>query len=224
MVALSLVDETLRYYGERSGEYDESAGYLHPGGETAREPMKARFRAFLEGRDVLEVAAGTGYWTQVIADAARSVQATDASESMIALARKREYPRNNVTFQVADAYRLEALSNRFNAAFSHWWWSHIPKSRIPTFLHSLHARLCDGAVVLISDQSFYASDQRRTDEEGNIIETRRLRDGRTFEVVKNFPTREELFGHIEGMAEAAEYLELRERRWWALIYRVKKDA
>jgi SAM-dependent methyltransferase len=219
---LSLTDEILHYYSERSGEFDETAGYLHSRGESLREPLKAEFRSVLGGHDVLEIASGTGYWTQVIAETARSVLATDASESMIALARKRLYGKENVTFRVADAYSLAGVSGRFTAAFSHWWWSHIPKSRIPSFISALHGKLVGGAVVLLSDQLFYPFEGRRIDEEGNILEKRTLRDGRTFEVVKNFPTREELLSHFTGIAEEIEYKESREMRSWTLTYRVKK--
>ncbi len=63
------------YYRHRAGEYD--AVYRKP----ERQHDLARLRTLVPeataGRRVLEIAAGTGYWTQVIATSAASVTATD---------------------------------------------------------------------------------------------------------------------------------------------------
>jgi demethylmenaquinone methyltransferase/2-methoxy-6-polyprenyl-1,4-benzoquinol methylase len=98
----------------------------------------------------------------------------------------------NVRCQVSDAYTLDGIEGRFNAAFAHWWWSHIPKSRISTFLNTLHSKLQPGAVVLFIDQLPYPASDRYTDDEGNTLEVRQTPDDRTFEIIKNFPSEIEL--------------------------------
>jgi ubiquinone/menaquinone biosynthesis C-methylase UbiE len=56
------------------------------------------------GADVLEVACGTGYWTEVLIRSAATVLATDINEEMLSLARSRDIDPQRIVFQRADAY------------------------------------------------------------------------------------------------------------------------
>jgi protein-L-isoaspartate O-methyltransferase len=181
----------------------------------------ARFRETLKGHDILEIACGTGYWTEVISATARSVLATDIDPVMISIAHKRLSSVANVRCQVADAYLLVGVSGPFTAAFSHWWWSHVPKSRIRRFLTVLQAKLMPGAFVLFADQLAYEWRNRRQDEEGNLLEERTLRNGRKFEIVKNFPTEKEIIHELTGIAERVTYREYPEGRYWTVSYNTK---
>ena len=213
-------DDVARYYAARAPEYDVSAGYVDAEAEELRAPLKAAFRRALKGRDVLEIACGTGYWTAVIARAARSVLATDVSPEMIAIARSRLSSQSNVKCQVADAYSLDNVRGPFTAAFAHWWWSHVPKSRMGDFLTALHRRLQAGAVVLFVDQLPYPGPNRRRERDGNLLEDRALANGRRFEVVKNFPTESEVRESLRGVAEQITYTVDAPRGAWTVTYRV----
>jgi len=213
-----LSDEVARYYGARAGEYDVTAGYTDSCGESRRAPIRARFQDALRGFDVLEVACGTGYWTAVIAVAARSVVAVDRDPVMAAAARQRLSAAANVRCVVADAYSLDGISGPFNAAFAHWWWSHVPRSRLRPFLTALHARLRPGAFVLLADQLPYVSQARRRDDEGNLLEKRTLRNGAVFEIVKNFPTEPDIVLGLRGMAHTVRYREFPDKGLWTANY------
>jgi SAM-dependent methyltransferase len=182
---MGLTDDVARYYAARAQAYDASAGYIDALAERLREPIKGRFREALRGRDVLEIACGTGYWTEVIAVAARSVLATDVDLGMIALAQTRLSSIGNVRCQAADAYTLNGVQGHFTAAFSHWWWSHVPKSRVREFLRVLHGKLIPGALVVFADQLPYEWADRRRDQEGNSLERRTLGDGRSWALSYN---------------------------------------
>jgi SAM-dependent methyltransferase len=218
---VTLADDVAKYYAARAGEYDVTAGYQDLGAEHRRASTKARFFAALRGFDVLEIACGTGYWTTVIATAARSVVAVDLDPGMIALAERRLSGAANVRCVVADAYSLDGVPGPFNAAFAHWWWSHVPKSRLRPFLTTLHTRLTRGAFVLFADQLPYVSEARRRDDDGNILETRTLRSGAVYEIVKNFPTEPEIVHVLRGIAHSVAYREFPHEGRWTVSYHVR---
>lgn len=220
---MPLTDTLARYYATLAREYDTIAGYTDPLAGELRGPIKARFEEALRGHKVLEIACGTGYWTEVIAGAAESVLATDVDPTMISLARQRLAQRSNVRCQLADAYNLDGVQGQFTAAFSHWWWSHVPKSRLRGFLGVLHEKLMPGALVIFADQLRYAWPHRREDQEGNLLEQRVLPDGSHWEIVKNFPTQDEIMSDLRGIAESVSYREYPEARYWALTYNTRSN-
>jgi ubiquinone/menaquinone biosynthesis C-methylase UbiE len=221
---MSVNDDVARYYSALAPGYDHTAGYTDPVAEKLRQSIKTRYQQAFKDHDVLEVACGTGYWTQVVAVTARSVLAVDVNPSMIELARKRLSGIKNVRCEVADAYSLEGVPQGFSAAFAVWWWSHIPLSRIPEFLSALHRKLIPGAFVLFVDQlpTAYPAPDRSRDRNGNLVEQRTLDDGRSFTVVKNFPTEQELRKALREIAEDVCYRQYPDEHSWNLSYSVKK--
>src|SRR5262245_54587574 len=116
------------------------------------------------------------------------------------------------TFFRADAFDLDAVEGRFNAAFAGYWWSHIPRDAIARFLGGLHARLGPGCRVLFIDNRYVEGSSTpisRTDDRGNTYQVRRLDGGSEHEVLKNFPAPAELRAALPGSATAVEILELR---------------
>jgi demethylmenaquinone methyltransferase/2-methoxy-6-polyprenyl-1,4-benzoquinol methylase len=210
-------DEPLRaYYAARAPYYDDV--YDRPERREDIAFLRARLPAVFRGRHVLEVACGTGYWTQHIAPAAASMTATDAVEEPLALARRRRGVQA-VRFALADAYDLPKMLGRFDAAFAGLWLSHVPVERRREFLASLHRRLAPGAVVVLLDNSDV---QLRDfpiagrDAHGNTYQSRRLEDGTVHRVLKNFPTRTELEAMIAGFGGQPAYRAL--RNFWLLEY------
>lgn len=198
--------ELVDYYRRRAREYE--AVYAKP----ERQDDLARLRLLiperLQGRRVLEVACGTGYWTVPIAAAARSVLATDYAEEPMEIARAKTYDKDNVRFERADAYALGAGLGRFDAAFCGFWWSHVPRKRIAEFLASLHARLEPGARVLLLDNTFAEGSSTPIagiDANGDTYQLRTLADGSQVRVMKNFPSEEEVRGCLAALAETFSY-------------------
>lgn len=217
----SLTDDVARYYDARAPVYDQTAGYASPESERSREPIKARYQEFFRGRTVLEIACGSGYWTAVIGATAERVLAMDVNPSMIEIGRERCGHVPNVTFQVADAYTLDGVPSGFTAAFAHWWWSHVPRERLRGFLAALHSKLEPGAQVLFVDQLPYDGAVRRQDAAGNTLERRNLPDGRSFEIVKNFPSEQEVHEALAAYAQDVRYVKHEEEGSWSVTYRAK---
>ena len=58
----------------------------------------------------------------------------------------------------------------------------------------------------------------RVDDEGNSYQQRRLEDGSVHEVLKNFPSRDELRSAVASLAQEIEVVEL--TYFWLMRYRV----
>ncbi len=197
MSACSLAE----YYAERAAEYDEV--YRKP----ERQEDLARLRLLLPplvaGKRVLEIAAGTGYWTQVLAGAATAITATDLNAEMIAIAAQRDYGPAEVSLRTADAYRLETVPGEFDLAFCGFWWSHVGRGDIQRFLAGLRARTGPGTHLVLLDNRYVPGSSHpitRTGPDGDTYQQRTLADGRSYEVLKNFPDREQLTADLAAVA------------------------
>jgi protein-L-isoaspartate O-methyltransferase len=220
---MSLIDDVIRYYVERAPVYDETAGYNNPEAEELRATIKKRYREIFRGRKVLEIACGSGYWTAVIGEVAKSVLAIDVNSSLVSIARERCKNLPNVRFQIANAYALDGVPGGFDAALGIWWWSHVPRQKLWDFLNALHHKLTLGALVMFVDQLPYDGFIRKQDKKGNILEQRILQDGRACMIVKNFPTEQEVVDALDGFAEDIRYLERPEEQSWEVTCKTKKS-
>src|ERR1051326_861454 len=88
----------LDYYARRAGEYEKI--FAKPERQPDLVALRALLPGLFAGRDVLEIACGTGYWTPIISESARSILATDINEEVLDIARHKAYPNRNVTFQI----------------------------------------------------------------------------------------------------------------------------
>lgn len=182
------------YYARRAAEYE--AIYHRPERQAGLRQMEAALPALFEGRRVLEVACGTGWWTPHGASRARRWLATDLSPETMAVARSKPMP-NCVEFREMDAHSFAELcaEDDFDAAFAGCWWSHLPLARLSGWLDALHAHLEPGARVVMLDNRYVEGSSTpisRRDDDGNSYQQRRLADGSTHEVLKNFPTAEQV--------------------------------
>ncbi|GAB3651862.1 class I SAM-dependent methyltransferase [Ramlibacter alkalitolerans] len=206
------------YYAARAPEYDRI--YLKPERQPDLRAIEAWLPTVVAGRSVLELACGTGYWTQFIAPVAARVLAIDAAVETLQIARERTLG-GSVDFVTGDAYALPAQAQGFDAAFAGFWFSHVPKSRVAEFLAGLHRALVPGARVVFLDNLYVEGNSTpvcERDAEGNTYQMRTLADGSTHQVLKNFPTEGELREAMRGLAG-----ELRHHAWkyyWALEYTV----
>ena len=208
------------YYHRRAGEYE--AVYDKPERQHELEWLRRRIPELLDGRTVLEVACGTGYWTQFIARRAAHVHASDINESVLEIAREKGLPRDRVSFVKADAISLEGVPEGCDGAFAGFWWSHIRKREISTFLANLSRKLRSGARVVILDNSFAEGSSTpisRRDAEGNTYQWRTLSSGERHEVLKNFPTPREFVDALEPVAREAHLESL--RYYWLLVATLK---
>jgi len=205
------------YYRSRAPEYDRF--YQRP----ERQSDLARLRAWLadrvRGRTILEIAAGTGYWTEVAAPVCKAMIATDAVQETLAFAAERRLG-SNVELLTADAYCLPRFTTTFDAGMAHFWWSHVEKQRQQAFLSQFMNCLAPDALVLMIDQTYVEGicpTMSRYDEWQNRYELRTLQDCTTYEIVKNYPTDDELLASFAQFAEDLRIMRL--DHFWALSAR-----
>ena len=188
------MSELAGYYRDRAAEYD--AVYDKPERQQDLATLKELLPPLVAGKRVLEIAAGTGYWTQVLARSAQSIAATDLNDETLAIARSRTYDCEAVSFQVADAFRLDELAGEYDVVFAGFFWSHVLRQDTARFARSLVQR---AERVVLVDNTYVAGSNypiSRTTADGDTYQTRQLTDGRTYDVLKNFPTRDQFTADV----------------------------
>lgn len=211
--------EPLReYYGARASEYDNV--YLKPERQSDLREIERWLPSVFADSALLEIACGTGYWTQFLAPVVSHLTAIDATQETLDIAKVRV--ASSVEFLLGDAYAVHLEDRRFNAGFAGFWISHVPRSRLSEFLCGFHQALTPGAKVVFLDNRFVANSSTpisRQDNNGNTYQIRSLKDGAKHEILKNFWLRDELIGAIGGRGENFRF-----HTWeffWALEYEVK---
>jgi demethylmenaquinone methyltransferase/2-methoxy-6-polyprenyl-1,4-benzoquinol methylase len=169
---------------------------------------------------VLEVAAGTGYWTEHIARSARSITATDVNKKAMRQIRQRSIP-DSVQVLAVDAYSLKTLGLMFNGAFAGLWLSHVPIERLGEFFASLHACLDPGALVVLMDNTTAQCERlpiSHTDLAGNTYQDRSTDAGKRYRVLKNFPTEPKLLAQVEDCSSDHRFIA--REHFWLFQYRL----
>jgi ubiquinone/menaquinone biosynthesis C-methylase UbiE len=209
-----------KYYARRASEYEQV--YEKAERQDELEWLRGRIPALFRNRTVLEVACGTGYWTQFIAKNAKKVLACDINEAVLEIAREKPISRDRVEFFKGDAGTLEGVPGGCDAAFAGFWWSHVKRSGIERFVAGLATRLEPGARVGILDNTYVEGSSTpitRRDSEGNTYQKRKVASGEEYEVLKNFPTADELRAAIAPVAREAHLESL--NYYWLLVFTLK---
>ena len=212
------------YYARRAGEYERI--YAKPERQADLRCLREWVLDFATGRRLLEIACGTGYWTELVLSVAPAIVAIDSTQEVLAVARAKGMPSERVSFVRADAFRLETVAGEFNAAFAGFWWSHVPRTRLSGFLGGLHRRLGPGTPVMFFDNRFVEDSSTpvlRTDHLGNTYQIRVLADRSRYEILKNFPSGDEVREAVVacgGLSIQVRQLE----HYWAVIYEIGDAA
>ena len=206
----SLLDEQVSYYRARSSEYDE---WFHREGRYDRGPeLNGRWFEEVEevrGRlaavqaelppapAVLELACGTGLWTERLATRAGALTAIDASPEVIELNRDRlrdSGRASRVEYEVADLFAWRPR-REYDFVFFGFWLSHVPPERFDGFWRLVGDALAPGGRIFFVDnlrnQTSGTRDQVLPGP-GLLRVRRELKDGREFDIVKVFYEPDEL--------------------------------
>jgi demethylmenaquinone methyltransferase/2-methoxy-6-polyprenyl-1,4-benzoquinol methylase len=151
------------------------------------EQVARALEAFAPAGDVLELASGTGLWTQRLAPTARSVTAVDSSPEVHAINQER-LGGAPVRYVVADLFRWQP-DRQYDTIFFSFWLSHIPPERLESFWSIVHAALAPGGRVFFVDalyeETSTAKNHQLEGPDAHAV-TRRLNDGQEYRIIKVF--------------------------------------
>jgi ubiquinone/menaquinone biosynthesis C-methylase UbiE len=201
------------YYKKRAPGYESV--YFRPdeGRLLELEDLGKALRDWLRRRDVLEIAAGTGWWTVHAAAVANSLTATDLNQETLAIAKTK--PLETVRFEVADAFHLETIEGQFDGCLACFWLSHVSRSHIAEFFSRLHARLKKGSRVFMADNVFEPHVGGQFVEEPGHPDTYRIRtweDGSVHRVLKNYYSQKEFNDMLPGVRNLEVHMGV--YYWW----------
>jgi SAM-dependent methyltransferase len=195
-----LLSEQLTYYRARAPEYDRwwyrTEQYVLPPERKAEwdeeiSRLEAAIDEMAPHGDVLELACGTGLWTERLSRHARHITAVDGSPEALALNRAR-LGDAAVDYVEADlfAWRPDAA---YDVVFFSFWLSHVPTAAFAEFWATVGGALRPGGRAIFIDNRWgdataSASEAARMGD----VETRDLSDGRTYRIVKLYYEPEEL--------------------------------
>jgi SAM-dependent methyltransferase len=213
-------DPVARYYASSTQAADAALSRAERASDLAK--VRERIAQLVRGQTVLELACGTGYWTEVIAATAEKVLATDILDDMIARARTRRLPEGKVAFRRVDGLDLPDDLGTFSCVFIGFWWSHLKRDEQEALLAQLRARRGHDVTLILLDDAYVEGSSptiARTDAQGNTYEIVATPDGERFELPKNYPADSALRKRLGG-----EVREIRIERltyYWLLTCRLK---
>lgn len=194
-----MLAEQIEYYRRRAPEYDDwhfRRGRYDRGAEATKQWFAeiAQVQDVLaslpiDDADVLELAPGTGIWTEQVCRRARRMVAVDASSEMVALNRQRLGScADKVTYVLHDIFTYQP-SEQFDAVLFTFWISHVPRARLTKFAQLVANACRPGAVVFFVDslrEHTSTAVEHRLPREGEELMVRQLDDGTRFTIVKAF--------------------------------------
>ncbi len=184
--------EMLAYYEARAPEYDDwylrrgryERGPVHDAAWNAELDMAGRWLDALPiGGEIVELAAGTGWWSPLLASKGE-LSLYDAAPAPLERARERLVAHQlRAHLHVRDAW--SEPDRAVDAVFTGFWLSHVPRARLDEFLGLVRRWLKPGGTFAFIDSLFdpqsSAADHPTPADDTSV---RRLDDGREFTIVK----------------------------------------
>lgn len=197
-----ILQEQIAYYRARSGEYDDWFYRLNRydhGAELNRQwfDEAAVVRRALHDLghvgDALELACGTGIWTQELARLADRITALDAAEEVIALNRAKVRSAK-VEYRQIDLFAWEP-DRQYDLVFFGFWLSHVPPERLASFLATVSRAARPGGHIFMVDsrqESVSSATDHPLRQDEHIFHTRKLKNGSVYTIVKVFYKQDDL--------------------------------
>lgn len=211
--------DLVKYYKDRAAEYEKIYS-KHERQEELSTSAEILQKLFLD-KSILEIACGTGYWTEKISTSAKSIHATDINEAVVTIAKQKHYLNNNVVFAIEDIFNPTS-TKKYSNLFAGFIWSHIDLQDLPNFIDKLAYFVSPGGTIVFMDNKFVEGSNlpiTETDDFGNTFQTRKLSDGTSQLVLKNFPSEDFLRHQLCKITDTMEIISL--TYFWIAVIKTK---
>ena len=208
--------DMISYYRDRAAEYEKI--YSKPERQDDLLTASEMLQDIFSGKEVSEIACGTGYWTERISKTAVSIFATDINKTVIEIARSKNYV-SKINFDTADIFDLKD-STEHESLFAGFIWSHIKTEELDNFISITNSLVKPGGTIVFMDNNYVEGSNlpiTDTDATGNTYQTRKLDNGTTHKVLKNFPTENFIRQLLKGKATDINFRNL--QYYWILEYK-----
>ena len=209
--------DMVSYYKDRANEYEKI--YNKPERQSDLVLATQILQEIFRDKEVFEMACGTGYWTDKISRTAHSILATDINDTVIEVARSKEYSPAKVAFQIADIFNLTG-NIKHESLFAGFIWSHIKLQDLNNFIDITNRLVKSDATVVFMDNNYVRGSNlpiTDTDRFGNTYQKRELSNGTTHKVLKNFPTKNFIQQLLAGKVRDINFIDL--KYYWILKYK-----
>ncbi len=201
-----ILQEQIAYYQARAAEYDEwfnRTGRYDYGDELNDqwfadvEVVRSALHNIGRVQNALDIAAGTGIWTQELLKIADHVTAVDASAEVLAINQSKSSDANLSTVQ-ANIFSWEP-DQQYDLVFFGFWLSHVPPEKLDGFLKMVRGAMKpDGHIFMVDSRRIKTIEakDRHLPKPEDIYHVRKLNDGREFKIVKIYYSPEDLVRHF----------------------------
>jgi SAM-dependent methyltransferase len=212
--SVDLLADQRAFYRARAPEYDQwwqrRGRYDHGPDDAAEWDRQVQLvvqalNTFGPVGDVLELAGGTGWWSQRLAQRATSLTVVDSSDETLGINRER-VGRPDVTYIVADVFGWHP-DQLYDTVFFSFWLSHVPRRLFDTFWALVGSCLRPGGKAFLIDNRrdpTRAVQDPYIIDEADDVQIRRLNDGSEHRVVKVFYEPDELAERLQRLGWVAD--------------------
>jgi demethylmenaquinone methyltransferase/2-methoxy-6-polyprenyl-1,4-benzoquinol methylase len=214
-----MADDLREYYAARASEYDD--WYLRRGryshGPEADAIWAVELSAAADwlgrlalGGEIVELAAGTGWWSAILASKG-NLAIYDAADEPLRFAAERLAARG-LAAEIATRDAWAEPDRQVDGLFCGFWLSHVPRARLGEFLGICRRWLKPGGVfAFIDSRPDPESSARNHPTPANDASLRRLNDGREFNITKIYWHPEELESALAAAGFATAKVETTNR-------------
>jgi len=205
-----IIKEQIDYYRARAGEYDEwflRQGRYDHGEDFNRRwfdqaaQIRAALDAFAPRGDVLEIACGTGLWSEQLARHATHLTAIDTAPEVIAINRQRLGDQDYVRYEEADIFTWQP-PKRYDAVFFSFWLSQVPADHFELFWQKVRSALKDDGRFFLVDSIYNQTTTANNHVllgRDSTVQDRKLNDGRSYRIVKIYYEPEDLAARLSAL-------------------------
>jgi len=182
-------DNLEEYYRARAAEYEQIYYRDDPACQTELSREAKKLTRLVEGKKVLELACGSGYWTRIMSRTAASILASDIAPEMLAEAKKKAFGCE-VSLLKSDMFDHSFGDGCFDIVALGFWFSHQPRQAYDQLFDLLVRPLKKNGLIWMIDNNPQAEAPlptfSKTDAHGNNYKQRTLRNGETYLILKNY--------------------------------------